>query len=91
MNTLIKFSSKTCAPCKELDKVISDTPLGCILYKSINYEDEPQTFKEYNIRTVPTLVITNEEGREIMRSAGVLTSSELQRFVGYVPPWKQTW
>jgi arsenate reductase-like glutaredoxin family protein len=59
------FSSNTCVPCKNVEKLLTD--LGAN-YQKILYEDDPDTFAE--IGGLPCLVLYNDSDEPITRVIG---------------------
>ncbi len=79
---IIDFYSTSCAPCKMLamvlDEVIVEKPLLKILKVNI---DNIQSLSKFNIRSVPTLVIL-EDDCEIDRKTGAQSKSNLLTWIG---------
>lgn len=82
MNTVIKFSASWCKPCSVLQKQIDDLVIDPDICKFEFYDiDEyPELAKEYNIRSLPTLVKLNESLVEVSRKSGSMSNSQLMEF-----------
>ncbi len=82
-----KFYSDGCGPCKVLEKNLKEAKLK---YSSINIandleyaspDDDYSMLEYYKVRSVPTLIITNDEGKEMDRFTGVLTVDKLKELI----------
>ena len=72
----VKFSASWCGPCKQLSKVLETAELSIPLVE-IDIDEHPELAQQYGVRGVPTMVLL-ENGSEITRKAGMLTSVQLQ-------------
>ena len=78
METILKFYSPLCGPCKVLEKNLQDAGVE---YDSINvFEDEDNLAEKYDIRSIPTLVKLSPNGELIEKSAGVMTVEQIKVF-----------
>lgn len=73
---ILKFYSDTCGPCKVLTKNLEDA----------NIEVEPilpdsDLVDTYNIRSIPTLVMVDDEGKEYKRFTGIMSTEQLKNWV----------
>lgn len=79
---LLKFYSPSCAPCKGLAMVIDgvkDTlPMPV---QDVNIEDDFDMAAKYRIRSVPTVVIIDDNETEIKRFTGLVNEEQLLQFV----------
>ena len=94
MKTLLKFSADYCTPCKQLSKTLAEVDLQGISYQEITVEGNLHLVKQWSIRSIPTLILLDEEGKEIKRHTGSLSATDLTKFLEQVPykePWKETW
>ena len=62
---VLKFSATWCGPCKVLATTLKDAAE----IKSIDVEQDQETARKYNIRSVPTLVFLRD-GKEVHRVSG---------------------
>lgn len=80
---ILKFSSATCMPCKQLAKIIDglndDTKS---LFEEYTSENDITKFMQFNVRSVPTLIAVDESGNELRRSTGMMTEDKLIEFIG---------
>lgn len=75
---LVKFSASWCSPCKILASIIENNPPEIPLVE-IDIDEDFELAAKYNVRGVPTLIIV-ENGEEINRKVGLLTSIQLNEF-----------
>lgn len=82
MNIVIKFSASWCKTCSVLQKQIDELGLDPDVCKFEFYDiDEyPELAKEYNIRSLPTLVKLNDALKEVSRKTGSMSTSQLMEF-----------
>lgn len=78
----LKFEASWCQPCKMMTKVMEDagdkitTPV-----EKIDIDENMELAKQYGIRGVPTLVLVDDEGKEIKRQSGVMVEAQLLEFL----------
>jgi thioredoxin 1 len=64
------FSSTWCQPCKTLRPIMEEVSKQIPVSK-IDIDTNPQYTVEYNVRSVPTVVLVENTGKELSRSIGV--------------------
>ena len=69
MKKFIYFSAPWCGPCKQLGPIMDEIATQVFVQK-VNVDDNPMLAQQYNIRNIPTVVLT-EDGSEIGRKVGV--------------------
>lgn len=92
--TVLMFSNDWSNHCKELHKVTLCTDLGDIDYHEVNVLKDSDLTKQWGIRSVPTLILLDEDAKELKRHTGSLSTVALMQFLGEHPvtePWKETW
>ena len=72
-----------CGPCRILGPILKEVAKDLKKTKvvSINVDDEEELTNEYNVFTIPCLVLL-ENGKEIRRNAGIISKEELISFIG---------
>ena len=77
---LIKIYSKTCGPCKVLEKNLKESG---VKYDNVDITSkEGETLVEqYNIRTVPTLLLIDNNGSIIKKHIGILNVEDIKSFI----------
>ena len=80
---LIDFNASWCGPCRMLSPILEDVSKenDQIKIVSVNIDDEEELAEEYNILSIPCLVLISE-GKEEKRSVGLISKSELEEFIG---------
>ncbi|GAB3916562.1 thiol reductase thioredoxin [Microlunatus endophyticus] len=78
--TVVQFSSEFCAPCRAAERVITDAVAGLdgVRYLDIDSETKLDLVRRLNILRTPTVVVTDDGGRIVARTAGVPTKQSLQ-------------
>lgn len=80
---ILKFSSATCMPCKQLAKIIDGLNDDAkSLFEEYTSENDITKFMKFNVRSVPTLIAVDESGNELRRSTGMMTEDKLIEFIG---------
>jgi thioredoxin 1 len=78
----LKFEASWCQPCKMLTKVMEDASEQItIQVDKIDIDENMELAKQYGIRGVPTLVLVDDEGKEIKRQSGVMMEAQLLEFL----------
>ena len=79
MNTIIKFYSPTCGPCKVLDRNLK---IANIEYTSIDVTDSSfeELIEKYQIHSVPTLVKLKGD-KLVDKFVGIMTVDKLKEWV----------
>ena len=76
MNKILLFKLSTCSPCKLLSKLF--TQLHILKEDIVLDEDENEELADkYNIKSVPTIIVLNNEGEELGRFVGPRTKEQL--------------
>lgn len=80
---LVDFNANWCGPCRMLSPVLEELSESNnnIKIVSVNIDDEEDLAKEYNVFSIPCLVLI-KEGKEVNRSVGLISKSELEEFIG---------
>ena len=81
--TLILFSADWCGPCKMLKPTlekIEESFSESYNFVKVDISDVEETTKRFNIKNIPTCVIT-KAGKEIGRFSGVKTETQIKNFL----------
>ena len=79
MKRILRFTASWCNPCKSLASNLSEVDAR-IPVEVIDIDVYPEVAAEYGIRSVPTLVMLNEN-IEVKRVVGVKTTRDLKEWV----------
>lgn len=79
---VIDFYADWCGPCKMLAPVLEEIAKENINTKfvKINVDDAQELAMEYNIMSIPTLVVM-KNGKEVNRMVGLVSKSELMEII----------
>lgn len=80
---LVDFNADWCGPCKMLGPIIEEEAKenDKVKFVSINIDDNEELAEEYNVFTIPCLVLF-KEGKEEKRSVGFIQKDALEEFIG---------
>lgn len=67
MKKLIKFEKDNCKPCEMVSDYLSSKNVE---FEAINAYDNPMKASKMKVRSVPTLMLLDNEGNEIKRIVG---------------------
>ena len=79
MKKVIRFTASWCGPCKMLAKTLENVKTD-VPIEVIDIDDNPSVAMEYGIRSVPTLIMT-EDGSVLKRQVGALPQGQLQEWL----------
>lgn len=80
MIKLLKFYAPWCQPCKMLDKQLESFELS-IPKHNIDIDIDVELAMLYKVRGIPTMIIVDEEGKEVKRVTGSQTQETLTNFL----------
>ena len=80
---LADFNADWCGPCRMVRPILDEIASEHDEYKivSINVDDEDELALEYNVSSIPCLVVF-KDGKEINRSIGLRPKSEIEDMLG---------
>jgi thioredoxin 1 len=79
---IIYFSAPWCQPCKMLGPIIDGLISKGMQVKKVNCDYDASMVQKYNVKSIPTLILTDLEGNEIGRKVGALTEGQILEFYG---------
>ena len=83
MKTVIKMSAPWCIPCQQLkpifDEVIQE--ISDIKIVEIDVEEHPDIASNYKVKSIPTIIIVDEDETIISMKSGFMNKNELERFI----------
>lgn len=81
MKKILYFSAGWCSACKGVTPIIEQlVSTKSIPVNQINIDYDVSSVEEYKIKSVPTIIIL-ENGKEIKRYTGSITSNQLQNLI----------
>lgn len=80
MKEVLKFSASWCGPCKMLAMTINELEDSSLSIKNIDIDEQLDLATKYNIRSVPTMVIL-EDDVEVKRKTGSMNLQQLKEFL----------
>lgn len=81
---VIDFWAPWCGPCKMMAPAFEQASKDLTPYvrlAKVNTEDEQSIAAQFNIRSIPTMVIF-KNGRELTRQAGAMSTADIKSWVG---------
>jgi len=79
---LLKFHAKWCGPCQGLSMVIKGAEDKINMeIEDIDIDTCGSRSAEYNIRSVPVLILLDDSGKEIKRKVGGMNETQLLEFL----------
>ena len=71
---ILKFFGSWCNSCKALSKNLEDVGIE---HKSIDVDENEELTEKYNVMSVPTIVVLDEDDNEVGRFIGSRTKEQL--------------
>ena len=79
---MLKFQAEWCGPCKMMSMVIKGAEDKIkVPVVEIDIEKEEATAIRYGIRSVPTMILLDENDTEIKRKVGAMNEQQLLEFL----------
>ncbi|WP_324756527.1 thioredoxin family protein [Haloarcula montana] len=77
--TLKDFYADWCGPCKTQDPILDDLKEEWtdVEFEKINVDEEQDVANEYQVRSLPTLIVENDDGI-VERFVGVTQADDLE-------------
>lgn len=80
---LLKFYAEWCQPCKMLSTVIKNAGDKIkVPVESVDIDNNLMMSVDYQIRSVPTCVLVDDDGKEVKRQTGAMNEKQLLEFLG---------
>jgi thioredoxin 1 len=79
MKKLLRFTASWCQPCKAMAKVLEDIGTDMPI-EVIDIDEQSELAVDYGIRSVPTLVMI-DENIEFRRVVGLVTKEKLKNWI----------
>jgi thioredoxin-like negative regulator of GroEL len=79
---VLKFYADWCGPCKGLTMVIKGAgDKVTIPIEEVNIDENLMMAQDFNIRSVPTMVLVDKEEKELKRVVGSMSETQLLEFL----------
>lgn len=79
---VLKFEASWCGPCKALTKVINEAQSKITTEIEVcDIDAMPELATQYGVRGVPTMIMLDDEGKEVKRKVGAMREQELLAFL----------
>ena len=79
MNTILYFTATWWGPCRSLAPRMEKLK-GQINYRKIDIDQNREMSMKYGVRSVPSLVLVNQNGEELGRLVGVKPDDQIINF-----------
>ncbi len=79
--TVVEFWAIWCGPCKMIDPIITELANEYgkkVTIGKMNVDQEPETTKKFNIRSIPTILIF-KDGKVVDKHVGVISKRALKK------------
>lgn len=76
---IIKIGAPWCAPCKFLETQLHE--INEVEVESLDVDEDETIAEKYGIRNVPVLIFIDENGNEVDRKVGVMTSTAIREII----------
>lgn len=78
----IKFEASWCQPCKNMSRVLDGIKEQLTVpIEAVDIDENADLAKQYGIRSVPTMVLVDDGGKELKRKVGAMREQELLAFL----------
>ena len=78
---ILYFSAPWCGPCKVMSPLMEQmAKQGKIKMKKINIDYDATMPQQYNIKSIPTMILTDLDGNEIKRTTGNMSEVQIMEF-----------
>ena len=75
---LLFFHSSWCGPCKALAPIVEELKSTYDVWDIDVDEAEDTTLVKYKIRSIPVLILEDDQGKELWRHVGSISKVELE-------------
>ena len=80
MNKILYFTASWCGPCKMMASTVTEAIGGGMNITKIDVDEDQDMSTKYNVRSVPTMVLVNQNNEVVNRVVGLQTLTALKDF-----------
>ncbi|QDV15982.1 Thioredoxin [Gimesia panareensis] len=81
---LLDFTATWCGPCQKMSPLVSRLKREGHPIRKVDVDQEPDLARRFNVESIPAFVLV-VEGKEVARSVGATTESNLRRMLARIP------
>lgn len=83
MRTVYYFTADWCPPCKKMKPIVAeiDRDVPNVRFQIIDADSEIELVSNFNIRSIPTFILFDEDNNEVNRISGAVTKEEMIGFI----------
>lgn len=79
---VLKFYADWCGPCKSLTSVLERMGSAVTVpVEEINIDERNDVAMHYGIRSVPTMILVDDNNSEIRRRVGLMNEAQINEFL----------
>ena len=76
---VLYFGAPWCGPCKSFKPLVEQTVREMnIRWTDINVDYDPSLSQKYEVSSIPTIVIIDNQGGQLYKHTGVMSKSQLE-------------
>lgn len=81
---IIDFWAEWCGPCKMMNPVLEDikNEHPNVIIEKINVDENPDAAKQYNISSIPTFIVLDDNGNEVKKILGAMPKPRFKKELG---------
>lgn len=84
---VLSFSAEWCGPCKAMKPRLEKLEAKGYPIQEVDIDTAPLTAKRYGVDRVPTFVLIDRQGKELARTVGAVTATDLAEW--YSAEWRK--
>jgi len=81
MKKILYFSAAWCGPCKQLAPIVNNLVAEGFPITKIDVDSNPDLSTQYSIRSIPTMVVLDENGIEVNKAIGAMSSDQIKNLL----------